>query len=96
MLVGVVERIEGVKELFLRSFLAGDELNVINQKNIVIPVAFSKAQQLVVANRVDQFVGELFGRDVGQAQAACCRRLISCPMACIRCVFPRPTPPYMN
>ena len=59
LLVGVVECIESVKELFLRSFLAGDELDIVDEQNIVIAVTLSETEQLVVTDGADQVVGEL-------------------------------------
>ena len=34
LLVGVVQRVEGVEELLLRRFLPGNELNIVHQQHI--------------------------------------------------------------
>jgi len=53
-----------VKKLLLCSFLAGDELDVVQQQQLQIPKALPEGGHFLIANRVDEFVGELFGGDV--------------------------------
>ena len=64
LLVGVVERVEGVEELFLGAFLALEELDVVDQQHVDVAVAALEGDLAVVAERVDEVVGELFAGDV--------------------------------
>ena len=64
----VVERVEGVEELGLRAFLAGEELDVVNEQHVDRPIAFAKVEDAVVAHGVDHLVHEPLGRDVGEFQ----------------------------
>src|SRR3954470_11744970 len=66
----VVERVEGVKELGLRPFLAGQELDVVDEKDVDASIAFAKIKDAVVSDGVDHLVHESLGRDVGQFQRA--------------------------
>ena len=59
-----MESVEGVEELLLDTLLALDELDVVNQKNVDVAVAALERDFAVVAERVDEVVGELFGGDV--------------------------------
>src|SRR5262249_34137987 len=72
-LVRVPERIEGMKELFLRLLAPGEELNVIEEQQVA-PVAVPRAElvHLVVLKGFDELVREAFGRDVDDA----CVRLL--------------------
>jgi hypothetical protein len=54
-----------MEKLLLRPFLAGDELDVVNEKDVHTPVAISEFDRGIKADRVNQVVGELFRRDVG-------------------------------
>ena len=60
----IVKRVEGVKELFLRAFFPGDELNIVHEENIDRAEAVAKADHAVKAQRIDHFVGEFFGADI--------------------------------
>ena len=64
LLVRVVEGVEGMEELFLDTFLALDELNVIDQQHVDISVAPFEGDFAVVTQGVDEIVGEFFGGDV--------------------------------
>ena len=68
LLLRVVQRVEGVKELGLRAFLPGQELDVIHEQDVYAPIAFTEIQHPVVANGIDHLVHEPLGRDVGQFQ----------------------------
>jgi len=69
LFVRFVKRIEGVEELLLDPFLAGEELDVVNQQHVRLAIFLPKLHQLVVLDAVDVFVGELFGGDVGDTRA---------------------------
>ena len=70
LLLRVVERVEGVEELGLRAFLAGEELDVVDEQHVDAAVALAEIEDAVVAHRVDHLVHEPLGRDVGQLQVA--------------------------
>ena len=64
----VVQRVERVEELGLGAFLAGEELDVVDEQNVDAAVALTEVEHAVVANRVDHLVHEPLGRDVGELQ----------------------------
>ena len=53
-----------MEELLLNTFLAFDELDVVDQQDIRFPVATLERDLAVVTKTVDEVVGEFFGRDV--------------------------------
>src|SRR6185437_8445225 len=70
LLVGVMQGVERVEELFLRLLLVFQELNVVDEQDIDFAVAATETFGLAIADRVDEVVGELFGTDVTHAGAA--------------------------
>ena len=70
LLLRVVERVERVEELGLRAFLAGEELDVVDEQHVDAAVALAEVEDAVVADRVDHLVHEPLGRDVGELQVA--------------------------
>ena len=68
LLLRVVERVEGVEELVLRAFLAGDELDVVDEQHVDRAIALAELEDAVVADGVDHLVHEPLGRDVGEPQ----------------------------
>ena len=68
LLAAVAKRVEGVEEFLLRAVLAGEELDVINQEHIDLPVAFAEFLEFAVLDGADVVVGELFGGDVENLQ----------------------------
>ncbi len=60
-LMNAVERVE---KLFLRTLLARDELHVVDQQHARMPVLEAEVVGTMLANGLDQLVGERFGRDV--------------------------------
>ena len=69
LLVRVVQRVEGVEELLLDAFLALDELDVVDEQHVDVAVAPLERRLAVIAQRVDEVVGEFLGRDVLDAHA---------------------------
>src|SRR5439155_3700741 len=63
----LVDRVEGVEELLLGSFLAGDELDVVDEQDVDAAVTLSKLLALLAADGIDEFIGELFARRVHDA-----------------------------
>ena len=69
LLVGVVEGVEGVEELLLRLDLALEELDVVDEQHVDVAVAALEAVLPVVADRVDELVGELLAGHVAHLGA---------------------------
>src|SRR5215813_10606340 len=69
LLARVVQRVEGVEELLLRSFLVLQELDVVDQQHVDVAVAAAEAVLLAVPDHVDEVVGELLRADVPDLQA---------------------------
>lgn len=67
LLVCLVQRVEGVEEFFLCAVLAGDKLDVINEKNVGGAVFVAEFLYAGGLNRVDQLVGEVFALDIDDA-----------------------------
>ncbi len=65
----VVQRIEGVEELLLSSFLVLQELDVVDQQHVDVAVAAAEAVLLAVPDHVDEVVGELFRADIPHPHA---------------------------
>src|SRR5438270_6498302 len=64
LLVSVEERIERVKKFLLRTFFAAEKLNVVNTDQIGLAITLPEFDQIVVLNRVDEFVDEKLARKI--------------------------------
>jgi hypothetical protein len=64
LLAAIEERVEGVEKFLLRTVLARQELDVVDQQHVDLTVALAKLLQLAVLDRADVVVGELLRRDV--------------------------------
>ena len=53
-----MQRIEGMKKLFLGLDFSAEELDVVYKKYIDLSIASLKTSRLVITNTVDEFVGE--------------------------------------
>ena len=62
----LVQGIESVKKLFLRSFFPGDELNIVHQQHIHGVKTLAEADHAVKAQRVDHLDGEFLRAHVAQ------------------------------
>src|ERR1700712_1832244 len=62
--MSVEERIEGVKEFFLRALFPAEELDVVDEQKIGLAVALAKLDEGIVLDRVDELVDEEFAREV--------------------------------
>jgi hypothetical protein len=60
----LVQRVEGVEELFLRLLFALEELDVVDEQHVDGPVAVAELDRLVVLDRRDELVGEGLRGDV--------------------------------
>src|ERR1700687_3153303 len=67
LLLQLVKRVEGVKELLLRAFFSGDELDVVDQQDVHSVETVAERDHAVEAQRIDHFDGEFLGADVAQA-----------------------------
>src|SRR5215470_6866465 len=64
----LVQRVEGVEELFLGALFLREELDVVDEQDIHVPELVAEAGHLVVAQRVDHFVGEFLAGDVADGR----------------------------
>ena len=67
LLARCMQMIKSMEEFFLGTFFADDELDIIDQKNIIISVFFTEFRGgniVFVTDRVDQFVRKFFGSHV--------------------------------
>ncbi len=64
-LLGLVQRVERVEELFLRLRLAGQELDVVDQQQVAL-VAVARAELVhpLVLQRLDELVHEALGAEM--------------------------------
>ena len=62
-LLRLVERVERVEELLLRRFLAGDELDVVDEQQVDACGSARGTRRPIVANGVDELVHEALGRE---------------------------------
>ncbi len=63
--------VKGVKELFLRAFLAGDELDIVDEQDVGRAILFTERVGRVRADGLDQVVGKSFRRHVEHPQTLC-------------------------
>jgi hypothetical protein len=61
------QRFEGVEELLLRALLAGDELDVVDEQQIEGAIFRAKLAGAVIADGIDEVVGEALGGEIEQA-----------------------------
>ena len=64
LLIGIHERVECVEELFLRAVFARDELHVVDHQHINGAEELFEVHHLALAQRSDEAVHELLGREV--------------------------------
>src|ERR1700738_243118 len=62
--MSVKQRVEGVEKFFLRTFLPAQELNVVDQKQVGLAVTLSEFDQIIVLDRVDEFINEQLAREI--------------------------------
>ena len=68
LLLPCVKGIEGMEELLLGALLVGEEVDVIDHQDIDTPVAIPEFRHAVEADGADEFVDEVFGRQVEDLQ----------------------------
>ncbi len=66
----LVQRVERVEELLLDPLLVLEELHVVDEEQVVRPVALLEALDALVAERVDEVVHEGLARDVADAHVS--------------------------
>ena len=64
LFMAVEEGIEGVKELFLGATFIGEDLDIIDEEDIGLAVAFPEFEEGIILDGVDEVVGEGFAGDV--------------------------------
>jgi len=70
LLVPLEQRVERVEELFLRHFLAFEEMHVVHQEEVhVVAVPAPELRHRARVNRFDDFVDELLGAEVVHPRA---------------------------
>ena len=62
-----MDRVERVEELLLGAFLAGNELDVIDEQHVDPPIAVPELLALLSADRVDELIGEFLAGRVRDA-----------------------------
>ena len=69
LLVGLMERVERVEELFLRLRLRGEKLDVVDEEQVApLAVAGAELAHLLVLQRLNELVHEALGGDVEDAR----------------------------
>ena len=63
-----MQGVEGVEELLLRLHLAGKELDVVDEQHVDVAIKTLERARAVIADRVDELVGELFRVDVADPE----------------------------
>ena len=56
LLIALMEGVEGMKEFFLRLFLASDELDVVDEQNIDRAIRFFKPLRITLLDSVDEVI----------------------------------------
>jgi len=82
-----------MEELFLRSLLIRNELDVINQKNINLSETRSERIGGPLLNAKDELIGKGFTGDIRGRVASASAPSPHFRLRAERCVFPNPVPP---
>jgi hypothetical protein len=69
LLLSVIERVESMEKLLLRSLLPGQELNVVHQQDVDIPISLPELKGVVEPDGIDKVVNEPLGGDIEQFEA---------------------------
>ena len=64
LLVGLFQGVEGVEKLLLGGFPVPEELDVVDEEHVDVPVFFPEGFQPVVFHAFDQLIGEGFAGNV--------------------------------
>ncbi|COW92136.1 Uncharacterised protein [Mycobacterium tuberculosis] len=59
-----MQGVEGVEELLLNTLFAFNELDVVDQQHVYVAVAAFECDLAVIAERVNEVVGEFLGGDI--------------------------------
>ena len=60
----IKKSVESVKEFLLRSLLASEKLDVVNQEKISLAITLPEFDEITVLDRIDELVDEQLTRDV--------------------------------
>jgi len=64
LLVPIEECVEGVEEFLLGTFLAGEELDIVDEEEISLAIALAKFDEGIVLDGIDELVGEFLRREI--------------------------------
>ena len=78
LLLPFEQRVERVEELFLRTVLAGEELDVVDQQRVERAVRLLELVDRVVLQGADHVADEALGVHVGDLARPCCARGSGC------------------
>ena len=67
--MAVEKGVEGVKKVLLGTLLTTEKMNIVNQEEVSLTVALAELDQVVVLDRVDEFIDEQFAREIHHAGA---------------------------
>ena len=67
LLAGLEEVVEGVEKFFLDALFAGEELDVVDQKDVDAAVTLAEFRERVLLDGMDKFIGEFFRGEIGDA-----------------------------
>ena len=70
LLVALIEIVEGMEEFLLRGVLAGDELDIVDEKQVRAAVFEAEFVVFAFAQSVDELVGELVALDIDDVVVA--------------------------
>src|ERR1041385_6745986 len=65
----VEEGVEGVEKFFLGTLLAAEELDIIDQKQIGLAITLPELYEVVMLDRVDEFVDEHLAGEIHHFRA---------------------------
>src|SRR5262245_61341207 len=67
LFVAIEEGVESVEEFLLRTLLPPEKMNVVDQEEIRLAIAFAELDQIVVLDRINELVDENLARKVHYA-----------------------------
>src|SRR6266404_7393120 len=60
----IEERVEGVKKFLLGPFFSAEKLNVIDEQQFGLTITFTKFDQVIVLDRINEFVDEKLAGEI--------------------------------
>ena len=65
--VCIVQRVERMKEFFLRVLLFGEELDIVDEQDVDVAVFLAERFGIAVSDGIDEFIRKFFARNVKDA-----------------------------